>query len=454
MKRMQCCFLVAVLLDVFLPIQAVSQIAVGLTDEDRAEFARHRAALYERIGDNVAVVFGAYSRGDNLRFRQDNRFYYLTGVEQPFCALLLNGKEDKTTLFLAQRRPGRSQSSADALVQLKVRVQEDYGIEDVGLYAELESVLKSLIPEGGTVLTVPAPEETIAGSEDAGRGANAFAERVPWAGCGTREDCIKAWLESLVQGVSVDDLAAEIDDLRRVKTPWEIERMTRACEIAAPGYIAAWQATEPGVYEYQIEGAAQGAFISGGAFYPGYTAIVGSGSNSLILHYQLNCRRAEDGEFILMDFGPDYKYYCADISRTWPVNGKFSPEQRKAYLDCLEIQKKIIETVKPGATLMQLTALNQKLMHEMGYSQNFRHGPSHYLGMAVHDVGNWGKPLEPGVVITVEPGIYFQDRGWGIRIEDNVLVTEDGCRVLSDMIPKHPDEIEAIMAGAGSQAGK
>lgn len=430
-----------------LPSVVSAQIAVGTTDEDRAEFARHRAALFERLGDEVAVFIGAYRRGDNLRFRQNNRFYYLTGVEIPFSALVMDGRSDKAVLFIPPARTGRMAVYEGKTVGPGAEAVAMYGIDDVRPIKELEEFLKGLYPEGGVVRTVFAPEENIAGSMDAGIEAQRRAKAYPWSSYPTREESIRTWLQSLLPNCEIKDISVAIDDLRRVKSPWEIERMTVACRSAGEGHTAAMKATKPGVKEYHIEAAAMGGFIKNGALYQGYNAIVGAGSNNNILHYSLSAGEVKDGDLILMDFGPDYRYYCSDITRTWPANGKFSNEQRKAYVDCLEIQRKVIEFIKPGVTLQQIFQHHRKVAVEMGYEKNFVHGPSHYLGMAVHDVGAYLKPLEPGVVITVEPGLYFPDKGWGIRIEDDVLVTKGGCRVLSDMIPKDPDEIEAIMAG-------
>ncbi len=428
---------------------APAQIAVGNSDADRAEFARHRAALLEHIGDDVAVLFGTYERPDNLRFRQDNRFYYLTGVEVPFAALILDGRSDAAILFLPPAHTGRAVIYDGATIGPGPQAVAEYGIADVRPLAELESVLRELLPEGGTVWTSLSPEETIAGAEDSATAAARAAARHGWAAAETREGHISAWLQEIIPDVNVRNLSTAIDDLRRVKSEWEIARMTEACRIAGEGHLAAWRATRPGVREWELEGAANGAFLAGGALHIGYGAIVGAGPNNNILHYSLSADVADEGELVLMDFGPDYRYYCADITRTWPVSGRFTPEQRRAYIDCLEIQGRLIEAVKPGVTLRELGELNERLARGRGYASNHFHGPSHYIGLSVHDVGDGSKPLEPGVVITVEPGLYFPDRGYGIRIEDVVAVTESGCRVLSHMIPKHPDEIEAIMAAAG-----
>ena len=427
-----------IILAVFLivAVQTSAQIAVGPTDEDRTEFAGHRTALFERLGDNTAVLFGAYE-GAEERFRQDSNFYYLTGVEIPFAALILDGRKDKATLFLPPARTGRAAVYLGASLGPGPEAVAEFGIADVRPLDQLEPTLKELVPESAPIWTALAPERPAFGP----------ITELPWASSPSQSSMVRDWLGKALPGVEIKDIRPEIEDLRRVKTAWEIERLTEACRIAGEGHLAAMRATHPGVMEYEIEAAATQAFLSNGALRNGYSAIVGAGPNNNVLHYPQSSDRVDDGELLLMDFGPDYRYYISDITRTWPVNGKFSPEQRKVYLQVLEIQKKLFDFIKPGVTLGQVYEEHRRLSTEMGYAGNYFHGPSHYLGMDVHDVGAFLKPLEPGVVITVEPGLYFPDKGWGIRIEDDVVVTKDGCRVLSDMIPKLPDEIEAIMAG-------
>ena len=413
---------------------AWSQIAPGITDDDRAEFARHREAMFERLGDETAVFFGAY-RSFGGRFRQESNFYYLTGVEIPMAVLILDGRNDTAILFLAPARTGRIAIYNGPTIGPGPEAVAEFGITDVRSVDKLESSLKELLPEGAAVYTVLGRERPSFGP----------VASLPWAGSVSTTELVQGWLEKAVPGHEIKNIKPEIDDLRRVKTPWEIARMEEACRIAGEAHIAAFKATHPGITEAEIEGICAAVFLKNGALRYGYTAIVGAGPNNCILHYPDSAAVADDGELVLMDFGPDYRYYISDITRTWPVNGKFSPEQRKVYLDVLEIQQKLIDFVKPGVSIDDVYALHKKLSEEMGYGENFIHGPGHYLGIDVHDVGDNSKPMVPGVIVTIEPGVYFIDKGWGIRIEDDILVTADGRRNLSADIPRHPDEIEALM---------
>lgn len=415
-------------------VVAWSQIAPGITDDDRAEFARHRTAMFERLGDETAVFFGAY-RSFGGRFRQESNFYYLTGVEIPMAALVLDGRKDAAILFLAPGRTGRDAIYNGPTIGPGPEAVAEFGIADVRPIDKLETSLKEFVPEGAAICTAIRPAYPAFGS----------VESLPWAGTLSTSALVQGWLEKVLPGHEIKDVRLEIEDLRRVKTPWEIARMDEACRIAGEAHVAAFKATRPGITEAEIEGICAAVFLKHGALRYGYSAIVGAGPNNCILHYPDSAAVADDGELVLMDFGPDYRYYISDITRTWPVNGKFSPEQRKVYLDVLEIQEKLIDFVKPGVSIDDVYALHKKLSEEKGYGENYVHGPCHYLGIDVHDVGDNAKPMEPGVIVTIEPGVYFPDKGWGVRIEDNVLVTPDGRRNLSADIPKHPDEIEALI---------
>ena len=434
-------FLPAVIIVFLFSLTSYAQIAIGLTDEDRAEFARHRQALLDNLelGGDVAVLFGAPEREDNLRFRQDNTFYYFTGVEIPFAALILDARNGQEILFL---QPGIDSKWVGQRIGPGQEAVKEFGIQDVRDISTLSTALQQLVPAGSRVGIMLMREEPVAGSRD----ACYWKDRdlgPPWELNQTRQEKIRSWLQGLLPGRTVFDISPLVDALRKIKSEWEIERMAEACRIAGEGHVAAMMATRPGAYEWEIEAAATKAFVEEGALYPSYGAIVGAGKNSAILHYPHSASVVKKRDLILMDFGPDYRYYSADITRTWPARGKFNKKYRKVYEDCLEVQQKIIDYIKPGLTLQDISDYNKELLEDLGY--DLWHGPSHYIGMSVHDVGYYNEPLEPGNVITVEPGIYFEKK-WGIRIEDVVVVTNKGCRVLSDMIPKDPDEIEAIMA--------
>jgi Xaa-Pro aminopeptidase len=236
--------------------------------------------------------------------------------------------------------------------------------------------------------------------------------------------------------------------MRRVKDTLEIERLREAGRIGALGFREAIRSTRPGLFEYQLSALAEFAFLwngsAGFAFFP----IVGSGPNSCIVHYSENRRKMAAGDVVVMDYGPDYKYYGADITRTFPVSGKFSQEQAKVYQAVLDTQKAVLEKIRPGATFDDLETAAHDTLKRFGYDKYFGHLVSHYVGMSIHDVGN-SKPFQAGVVIAVEPGVYLNDRNLGVRIEDTVLVTKDGYEILTKDAPKEILEIEKLMSERG-----
>jgi Xaa-Pro aminopeptidase len=277
----------------------------------------------------------------------------------------------------------------------------------------------------------------------------AARETDPWDGRISRETAFEQNLRSsLGPSVSIKDLSPILDEMRRVKDDQEIQRLRESGHIGALGLKEAIRSAWPNMYEYQIAALAEFVFLwhgaSGQAFFP----IVGSGPNSCHLHYYRNRRQMESGDIVVFDFGPDYRYYASDITRTFPISGKFSEEQAKVYQIVLDAQKAALEKVRPGATFSVLSEAVNEVLGRFGYEKYLPHGVSHYVGMSTHDVGA-SEPFEPGVVITVEPGVYMPEKNLGIRIEDTVLVTRDGCEILTREVPKEIPEIERLMTEKG-----
>jgi Xaa-Pro aminopeptidase len=265
--------------------------------------------------------------------------------------------------------------------------------------------------------------------------------------------------------------------MRLVKSDEEIELMQRAADIAAAAHVEAMKAVRPGMMEYEIEALIEYHFRRSGAAAPAYGSIVGGGANATVLHYKTNEDQLHDGDLLLVDAGAEFRGYASDITRTFPVGGRFTEPQREIYNAVLAAQTQCIEMVKPGVTMEELNdhairvltermvALGllagevEKLIEEKTYRRFFMHGIGHFLGLDVHDAGRYqlegkSRPLVPGVVITVEPGIYVaadsegvpdKYRRIGVRIEDDVLVTPEGHRVLTSKVPKQIDEIEGLM---------
>lgn len=275
----------------------------------------------------------------------------------------------------------------------------------------------------------------------------------------------------------VVDWRSMLHEMRLFKSEHEMDIMRTACKITAQGHIRAMQKCAVGMYEYQLEAEILHEFAQHGARSPSYNTIVGSGNNGCILHYENNSELMHDGDLVLIDAGCEYQYYAGDITRTFPINGKFTHAQRDIYDLLLKAQIKAIELFKPGISIKEvneqvikimveglkqlgiLSGTIESLIEQKAYSQFYMHGLGHWLGIDVHDVGDYktvgrDRKLEPGMVITVEPGLYInkeadvpkQYQGIGIRIEDNILITDHGNEVLTADVPKIPQHIEALMA--------
>jgi len=247
-----------------------------------------------------------------------------------------------------------------------------------------------------------------------------------------------------IPGVSINDQTDLLNSLRAVKSRHEVSLVERALEATAAGYEAITRTLRPGVTEKAVQRAAEAAFIEAGGSGPAYNSIVGSGRNATVLHYMQNSAVCREGELLVVDAGSGYEGYCADITRTYPVSGKFTPEQRKMYELVLDAQQAAIEAVKPGRYMHEVDGAARRVFEKAGVADRFIHGIGHQLGMEVHDVTPDG-PLKEGMIITIEPGLYFPDKPLGIRIEDDVLVTRTGGRNLSPMIPKSVKDVEAAL---------
>jgi Xaa-Pro aminopeptidase len=412
---------------------------------DNSLFAARREALMKRMNGAVAVLQGASDPRGYVPFRQDNNFYYLTGVEVPNALLLLDASLHRSILFLPQRDKDAEQWEGKFLYpgsEARNNAGMDAVLELSRFKEELEKRKKTL-----QVLYIPfSPYEIASMSRDKAIRHDNDLRNDPWDGRASREASFEKNLRAKLNAdVTIKDLAPILDDMRQIKDFREIEKIRESGRIAALGLKEAMQSAKTDWYEYQLAALAQAISLwrgaSGNAFHP----TVGSGPNSCILHYSKNQRRMVAGDIVLMDFGADFQYYASDITRTFPVSGKFSEEQAKVYQTVLAAQKAAIEKVRPGATFMDIEEAVHEVLARFGYDKYLNHGVIHYVGMSVHDVGKAGL-LEAGMVVAIEPGVYLPDRNLGVRIEDTVLVTKDGNEILTQGAPKTIEEIEKLMA--------
>ena len=247
-----------------------------------------------------------------------------------------------------------------------------------------------------------------------------------------------------IPGVTIEDRSEILNEMRSVKSKAELALMAKAIEATAAGYEAAMSILKPGVTEAAIQEAVEGAFRKFGLREPAFNSIVGSGLNGTVLHYMANDGVARDGDLVVIDTGASCGGYAADVTRTFPVNGRFSKEQRELYNVVYRAQQAAIKLARPGATIAELDMTARSVIEKAGYGDAYIHGIGHHLGLETHDVNPEGR-LKPGMVITVEPGIYLPERETGIRIEDDVLITKSGRRVLTSAIPSRADDVEAAI---------
>jgi Xaa-Pro aminopeptidase len=433
----------------------------------KAEFARRRKQLMAMMDKNsIAIVPSAgectRSRDTEYIFRQDSDFLYLTGFEEPDAVLVLipGRKQGQVVMFCRDRDP---------LLELwngyragPEGVVADYAMDDGFPIGDIDEILPGLLEGRARVYYSMGHND-------------AFDKRLMgWVNHIRRQSRTGA-----VPPGDFTDLNFLLHEQRLIKSATELKVMHKAGQISADAHARAMRECRPGRFEYHLEGAILHEFAEQGARCAAYTSIVGGGVNACILHYKENNRPLRDGDLVLIDAGCEYQGYAADITRTFPINGRFSPEQRAIYDLVLKAQKAAIAKVKPGNTwnqphdatvrvitrgLVELGLLEgneRELIKSGAYTEFYMHRAGHWLGMDVHDVGDYrvgGKwrELEPGMVLTIEPGIYIAPdntrvpekwRGIGVRIEDDVAVTPEGHWILTADVPKEPDEIEALMAG-------
>jgi Xaa-Pro aminopeptidase len=409
------------------------------------EYKERRDRFMEQIDDGTAILLGAQSRADYLRFRQNNNFYYFTGLETPNSVLLLDGTSGRSTLYVP-RFSERDIRVEGPQVQPGEEAAEAIGLDSVRYLDDLAtSLIASTVFRqmgGGTskIYISSFPEEIPAGD-------NAFmsfmAAQVPWDGALTREATLVRWLRDRVPLVEVASYDAIVHEMRRVKSAREIETMRKSGKLSAEAVMEAIRGTRPGRFEYEISALAEFVMKRGGAARLAWDNIVASGPNGNIWHYFKNNRKMESGDLVLADIGAEFDYYSTDITRSWPVGGRFTEEQKKIYDCVLEAHVKTIAAVKPGVTSADLNAIAQQVFEAHGFKEHAARGIGHLIGLSPHDVGSRSAEFVPGVVFNVEPIIDIPDQGLHIRLEDSVLVTETGHEVLTG---DAPIDIESIYA--------
>ena len=404
-------------------------------------FLERRNKLMDTVGDGIVVLFGQTRPEDidYLPFRQMNDFYYLTGSEEPNVAMLLvpapsGGGEAREILFLPARDPAEERWTGPKIGAGDPGISEVTGFWEVMPPGHLPAQLGEALKRWNKIYTLTSGGQ--------GGGNSSFLSR----------------LRQLAPFASIENVAPEIAKLRSVKSAGEIELIRKATEATIEAHLVAMKAVRPGVYEYEIAALMKYEYERRGCERSAYPPIVGSGFNSTVLHYDKNRRRMEVGDMLVLDVGGEYSGYATDITRTLPVSGRFTERQREIYEIVLGAQRAAIAAARPGASLgrkgpnslhrIALEYLNEEGKKRVGepLGKYFIHGLGHHVGLAVHDPLERGSTLQPGMVITIEPGVYIPDEGLGVRIEDMILITEDGNEVMTRRLPRDPDQIEKIMS--------
>jgi len=411
------------------------------------EYAARRTKLRASV-DGPIVVFGYTGHEDASEvaiFFQETHFYYLTGHDEPGAVLLLtptgpNGGAQASTpaevLYLPPRNPAQEKWEGPKIGPDDPGVQEKTGFANVEPIANLKGDLAKLGETYKTFYTLPPPKN----EEGYPHLTNSVAE-----------------LRDAIPHATLKDVAPALDALRQAKSEAELALMQKAIEVSMDAQFDAMRRMRPGLFEYQVAARMKEIHEMGGCAREAYAPIVGAGFNSTVLHYSALDSEIKDGDLVVMDVGGEYGGYAADITRTVPANGKFTPRQREIYDIVLGAQNAAMAVVKPGAVLYgakgSLQAIVTDYINTHGQDKEghtlgryYPHGVSHHLGLDVHDPGDRNRPLEAGMVVTVEPGIYIPEENLGVRIEDDVLVTKDGYRLLTARLPRTADEIEKIMA--------
>lgn len=433
----------------------------------KKEFAKRRQRLMEIMGPNsIAILPNAPVRPRNrdvdYPYRSDSNFHYLSGFDEPESVLVLVPNREHGEFIIFCRERNLEKEIWDGYRAGQEGAVTNYAADDSYPITDLDDILPGLM-EGKekvfyTMGNQPAFDQQIVGWLNHLRQAARSGKHSP---------------------TEIIELEHCLNELRLFKSSQEIKAIRYAAEASVKAHIRAMQFTQPGKFEYEVEAELLHEFMKHGCRSPAYPSIVGGGENGCILHYIENSAKLKDNDLLLIDAGAEYQCYAADITRTFPVNGKFTPAQRALYQVVLDAQYAAIDAVKPGnhwnqpheaavqvltEGLLRLGLLQgniEQLIDEQAYREFYMHRTGHWLGMDVHDVGDYKigdawRLLEPGMVLTVEPGLYIRDpqhidKKWhfiGIRIEDDVLVTKNGHEVLTAGAPKEIEDIEALMAGA------
>jgi Xaa-Pro aminopeptidase len=421
--------------------------------EPNSVYAERRAKLAAQV-DGPIVLWGFTGREEVSQayiFAQEENFYYLTGHNEEGAGLIILPAGQKgevpnvsrETLFLRGKNPQKEKWNGVRMSPSDPGIEARTGFVSVKPFeSDFRSLVENLAKTSPNLYTILPYQKELGGYP--------------------HEQAVVDWLQLVAPQSKLKDIRAQIGILRQIKSPGELAFLKEAIDLSLDSHLEAMKLMRPGLYEYQVAAKMVEIHAMGGSEAEGYAPIVGAGPNSTALHYDKLSRKIEDGDIVVLDVGAQYSGYSADITRTIPANGKFTPRQREIYEIVLGAQNAAIGALRPG---VDYCAKGDKSVYKLAYNYinshgkdlhgkslgpYFIHGLGHQIGLDVHDPGEFCTPLQANMVITVEPGIYIPEENLGVRIEDDVLITESGHKLLSERLPRDPVEIERIMAEAAS----
>jgi Xaa-Pro aminopeptidase len=446
----------------------------GFTDAfPPEEFAARRAKVISRIGDGVAILQGTTERRGESPLRQSNQFFYMTGVVEPRALLIIDGRTKRSTLFLNPRTPGRERAIGPYLDvgDSSARVT---GLDAIIPRDSFTTAVARIAAEKRVIFTPHRPE--VLGSESAGDvvGHRRATRNDPWDGHTSRDETFVAKLEAAAPQSEIRDLDPMLDTLRAVKSSREIAVIREATRLAGNAIIEVMRDAEPGMYEYELEAAAQYVYKRGGAYGESYFPLIATGRNMPYSHYHKNRARLKDGDLVQFDWAPDVANYTSDVTRVFPANGKFTPRQREFYTIYLRLYQALMSSIRVHVTPREIMDSAVVKMEKIlaaypftdpairttaeAFVNRYRPNPNaparagslgHSVGMEVHDVRNPTPTLEPGYVFTIEPQMTLPGGELSVRLEDMILITETGYENLSAFVPIEIEDIERLMKEPG-----
>lgn len=455
-SRWKSCGSVAWCIGIFVLLQISPAAAQERRErEPNSVYAERRAKLAAQV-DAPIVLWGFTGREESSLkyvFAQEENFYYLTGHNEEGAALLIlpaskQGGEagwegPREILYLPPKDPAKEKWNGVRMSPSDPGIEAQTGFAAVKPFGELRANVERLSRAYSSFYTI-LPYEKEGGGYP-------------------HEKEVIDWLQLVAPRAQPKDVRGNIAAMRQVKSPGELAFLQQAIDVSLDAHLAAMKMMRAGVYEYQVAAKMVEVHEMGGSEAEGYAPIVGAGPNSTALHYDKLSRKIEDGDIVVLDVGAQYSGYSADITRTLPANGKFTTRQREIYNIVLGAQNAAMAALKPGMDLCRkgdksVDKISRDYINTHGHDlhgkslgQYYIHGLGHNIGLNVHDPGDYCKPLQPGMVVTMEPGIYIPEENLGVRIEDDVLITETGYKLLSERLPRDPDQIEKIMADGAKQ---